>query len=59
MSSDHMLPVYYIFVDSLKFDCESTFMGFSNNHKLIQSYDTSFNNATLSVFMERLCSYKF
>ena len=34
------------------------FQTLPGNHELIQSYDASFNNVTLSKFIERLSSYK-
>ena len=59
MSSDTVLPVYEIFVDNLPdFTVRVHLWGLSHNHELIQSYDASFNNVTLSKFIERLSSCK-
>ena len=59
MSSDTVLPVYEIFVDNLPdFTVRVHSWGLSHNHQLIQSYDASFNNVTLSKFIERLSSCK-
>ena len=59
MFSDCVLPVYEIFVDNLlDFTVRVHSWVLLDNHKLIQSYDASFNNVTLSKFIERLSSYK-
>ena len=59
MSSDYVLPVYEMFVDNLSdFTVRVNSWGVPNNHELIQSYDISFINVTLSKFIERLSSYR-
>ena len=59
MSSDYVLPVYEIFVDNLlNFTVRVHSWVLPDNHELIQSYNASFNNVTLSKFIERLSSYK-
>ena len=59
MSSDYVLLVYEIFVDNLiNFTVRVHSWVLPDNHELIQSYDASFNNFTLSKLIERLSSYK-
>ena len=55
MSSDYVLPVYN---NLLNFTVRLHPWVLPDNHELIQSYDASFNNVTLSKLIERLSSYK-
>ena len=59
MSSDCVLLVYKICVENLlNFTVRVHSWVSPDNHELIASYDTSFNNVTLSKFIERISSYK-
>ena len=59
MSSEYVVPVYKIFVDNLlNFTGRVQSWVLPEKHELIQSYNVSFNNVTLSKFIVRLSSYK-
>ena len=59
MSSYYVFPVYEMFVDNLSnFTVRVNSWGLPDNHELIQSYDTSCINVTLSKCIERLSSYR-
>ena len=59
MSSEYVVPVYKIFVDNLlNFTGRVQSWVLPEKHELIQSYNASFNNVTLSKFIVRLSSYK-
>ena len=59
MFSDYVLPAYEMFVDNLSnVTVRVNSWGLPDNRELIQSYDTSFINVTLSKFIKRLSSYR-